>query len=259
MTISSPEPADVCSTGALMLDAEALYGELMRSIRTMIRPGMRLLGVTSGGAWLAQRLQRDLALQDPVGISVRARGQEGAAAARQERLQPVLRELDAHPHHLRDRRQAPVGRRDQPRHQHLVGGQGRDPARHHRQPGADAADMFVVRHATQRRAAPDRPAPARRARPHVTWSMPATAAMRTRRRACSTCTPSATTRRTSPTDGGDRRRHPALARGALHIHALTTLGVPEVRAIGPQTLLPTGSSRWACASSTTCAKGLKGV
>ena len=46
----------------------------------------------------------------------RARGEEGAAAARQERVQPVLRELDAHPHHLRDRRQAPVGRRDQPQH-----------------------------------------------------------------------------------------------------------------------------------------------
>jgi aspartate carbamoyltransferase catalytic subunit len=42
----------------------------------------------------------------PFHRSGRARGEEGAAAARQERLQPVLRELDAHPHHLRDRRQA---------------------------------------------------------------------------------------------------------------------------------------------------------
>ena len=41
----------------------------------------------------------------------RPRGQEGAAAARQERVQPVLREQHAHPHHLRDRRHAPVGRR----------------------------------------------------------------------------------------------------------------------------------------------------
>jgi pyrimidine operon attenuation protein/uracil phosphoribosyltransferase len=91
MTISSPEPADVCSTGALMLDAEALYGELMRSIRTMIRPGMRLLGVTSGGAWLAQRLQRDLALQDPVGIISSAMhrddfAQRGLTAAAQTKI-----------------------------------------------------------------------------------------------------------------------------------------------------------------------------
>ena len=56
----------------------------------------------------------------------RARGEEGAAAARQERLQPVLRALDAHPHHLRDRRQAPVCRRDQPQHRHLSPDQGRD-------------------------------------------------------------------------------------------------------------------------------------
>ena len=50
----------------------------------------------------------------------RPRGQEGAAAARQERVQPVLREQHAHAHHVRDRRQAPVGRRDQPRHRALV-------------------------------------------------------------------------------------------------------------------------------------------
>ena len=44
---------------------------------------------------------------------------------------------------------------------------------------------------------------------------------------------------------GDRRRHPAFARRALRIHALTTLGVPEVRAIGPRTLLPGEPNRWA--------------
>lgn len=60
--------ADPGTTGALMLDAEALYGELVHNIRAMLRPGMRLLGVTSGGAWLAQRLRHDLALIEPVGI-----------------------------------------------------------------------------------------------------------------------------------------------------------------------------------------------
>jgi hypothetical protein len=38
------------------------------------------------------------------------------AAARQERVQPVLREQHAHAHHLRDRRQAAERRRHQPRH-----------------------------------------------------------------------------------------------------------------------------------------------
>ena len=37
--------------------------------------------------------------------------------------------------------------------------------------------------------------------------------------------------------------HSRVARS--DIHALTTLGVPEVRAVGPLTLLPAGSSRWA--------------
>ena len=42
----------------------------------------------------------------------------------------------AHPHHLRDRGQAAVGRRDQPGHRALLGHQGRVAARHHRQPVA---------------------------------------------------------------------------------------------------------------------------
>lgn len=66
MTTSSA--AQPHGTGALMLDAEALYAELAQGVRTLLRPGVRLLGVTSGGAWLAQRLQHDLALAEPVGI-----------------------------------------------------------------------------------------------------------------------------------------------------------------------------------------------
>jgi len=54
--------------GALLMDAESLYSELVHSVRAIFRPGMRLLGVTSGGAWLAQRLQQDLGLTEPVGV-----------------------------------------------------------------------------------------------------------------------------------------------------------------------------------------------
>ena len=52
----------------LELDAEALYGDLLASVKTFFKPGMRLMGITSGGAWLAQRLQQDLALTDPIGV-----------------------------------------------------------------------------------------------------------------------------------------------------------------------------------------------
>ena len=68
-------------------------------------------------------------------VDRRARGEEGAAAARQDRVQPVLRELDAHAHDVRDRGQAAVGRRHQPQHRRFVDHQGRDAARHRRQPG----------------------------------------------------------------------------------------------------------------------------
>lgn len=52
----------------LELDAEALYADLLVSVRAVFKPGMRLLGVTSGGVWLAQRLQQNMALQEPVGV-----------------------------------------------------------------------------------------------------------------------------------------------------------------------------------------------
>lgn len=52
----------------LVLDAEALYLDLLASVRTLWQPGIRLIGVTSGGAWLAERLRRDLELAEPAGI-----------------------------------------------------------------------------------------------------------------------------------------------------------------------------------------------
>ena len=46
----------VASVGALALDAEALYRELLRGVRSMLIPTTRLAGIASGGAWLAERL-----------------------------------------------------------------------------------------------------------------------------------------------------------------------------------------------------------
>ena len=44
----------------LILDAEALYTELRSGVRALWRPGMALMGIWSGGAWLAERLAADL-------------------------------------------------------------------------------------------------------------------------------------------------------------------------------------------------------
>jgi pyrimidine operon attenuation protein/uracil phosphoribosyltransferase len=53
---------------ALSLDAEALYAELATGVRSLMRPGGVLVGVWSGGAWLAERLQRDLGLAGEHGV-----------------------------------------------------------------------------------------------------------------------------------------------------------------------------------------------
>ena len=42
------------------LDAEALYTKLCSGVRQLWQPGMALLGIWSGGAWLAERLAADL-------------------------------------------------------------------------------------------------------------------------------------------------------------------------------------------------------
>ena len=52
---------------ALALNAEALYQELLRGVRSLCQDNTRLVGITSGGAWLAQRLQRDLGLAGEAG------------------------------------------------------------------------------------------------------------------------------------------------------------------------------------------------
>jgi pyrimidine operon attenuation protein/uracil phosphoribosyltransferase len=43
-------------------DAEALYLELLRGVKSLMRDNTRLVGITSGGAWLVERLQKDLGL-----------------------------------------------------------------------------------------------------------------------------------------------------------------------------------------------------
>ena len=55
-------------TGALLLDAEALYRELLRGVQMVRHADTRLVGITSGGAWLAERLQRDLNLPGKSGV-----------------------------------------------------------------------------------------------------------------------------------------------------------------------------------------------
>ncbi|MDM0114956.1 bifunctional pyr operon transcriptional regulator/uracil phosphoribosyltransferase PyrR [Variovorax sp. J22R133] len=49
-------------------DAEALYVELLAGVKSLMRPATRLVGVTSGGAWLVERLQKDLGLPGAPGI-----------------------------------------------------------------------------------------------------------------------------------------------------------------------------------------------
>ena len=52
----------------LRLDAEALYRELARGLPALRGADGRLVGITSGGAWLARRLHADLGLEGQAGV-----------------------------------------------------------------------------------------------------------------------------------------------------------------------------------------------
>ncbi len=50
------------------LDAESLYAGLVDGVRKLLKPAGALVGIWSGGAWLAERLQRDLGLAGEAGV-----------------------------------------------------------------------------------------------------------------------------------------------------------------------------------------------
>ncbi|MDQ6629645.1 MAG: bifunctional pyr operon transcriptional regulator/uracil phosphoribosyltransferase PyrR [Pseudomonadota bacterium] len=50
------------------LDAEALYARLLAGIGPLLGGNGALVGIWSGGAWIAERLQRDLALPGEAGV-----------------------------------------------------------------------------------------------------------------------------------------------------------------------------------------------
>ena len=52
----------------LHLDAQALYVDLLDGVRRLCQPTTALVGIWSGGAWLAERLQRDLGLAGEAGV-----------------------------------------------------------------------------------------------------------------------------------------------------------------------------------------------
>jgi pyrimidine operon attenuation protein/uracil phosphoribosyltransferase len=53
---------------SLSLDAEALYAELLGGVRRLLGPEDVLVGIWSGGAWLADRVQADLGRSGAAGV-----------------------------------------------------------------------------------------------------------------------------------------------------------------------------------------------
>lgn len=64
-------PSTGASVGAFPMEAEMLYRSLLRHVQQwlpMVAQPVHLVGVTSGGVWLAQRLRQDLGLSAEPGV-----------------------------------------------------------------------------------------------------------------------------------------------------------------------------------------------
>ena len=66
--MTSPTLPTLPTVGSLSLDAEAMYQDLLRYVQQIHTASMQLVGITTGGAWLAERLHRDLKLTGKPGI-----------------------------------------------------------------------------------------------------------------------------------------------------------------------------------------------
>jgi pyrimidine operon attenuation protein/uracil phosphoribosyltransferase len=61
-------PLSISLPAHALPDAEALYTLLRDGVRPLRTPNTRLVGIASGGAWLAERLQRDLGIDGAAGV-----------------------------------------------------------------------------------------------------------------------------------------------------------------------------------------------
>jgi len=53
---------------AVLPDAEVLYAELLRQLKPRITADTGVVGIMTGGAWLAERLHRELGITPPLGV-----------------------------------------------------------------------------------------------------------------------------------------------------------------------------------------------
>ena len=67
MTSSTGNTAGPASATPLP-DAEILYAGLLAQLRARVTPETGVVGIMTGGAWLAERLHRDLGIALPLGV-----------------------------------------------------------------------------------------------------------------------------------------------------------------------------------------------
>lgn len=65
-SFSNPSCMAAMGNTATLPDAEALYSKLLAQLRGAVDPSVGMVGIHTGGVWLAERLHKDLTLQLPL-------------------------------------------------------------------------------------------------------------------------------------------------------------------------------------------------
>lgn len=82
------------------LDAEALYAALVQRIGACLKPGAALVGIRSGGAWIAERLQRDLRLGGEHGVISSALHRDDYSSRGLARAEPTRLPFEVEGRHI---------------------------------------------------------------------------------------------------------------------------------------------------------------
>jgi pyrimidine operon attenuation protein/uracil phosphoribosyltransferase len=82
-------------------DAEALCAELVRKLRAGVTQSTGLVGIRTGGAWLAERLHRELGLATPLGsLDISFYRDDFDAAGLRHEVKPSLIPFDVNGRHI---------------------------------------------------------------------------------------------------------------------------------------------------------------
>lgn len=94
------DAAALATAADTVRDAQALYDRLLQGVSAMRGPDTRLVGITTGGAWLAERLHADLKMPGDAGVLSSALHRDDFAQRGMSARAPTRLDFDVNGAHI---------------------------------------------------------------------------------------------------------------------------------------------------------------